>query len=104
MFLRSLALAAVLSAAMFAQTASVTGRVTDPGGAVVPDATVTVQSTTSGVSTTAKSNDEGYYSVPALNPGAYDVTVSPVSGVNSLGFAQKCLKNEDSVQSCVKQS
>jgi len=24
--------------------------------------------------------------------------------VNSLGFAQKCLKNEDSVQSCVQQS
>ncbi len=33
-----------------------------------------------------------------------DDPVVPVSGVNSLGFAQKCLKNEDSVQSCVQQS
>src|SRR5437764_1773490 len=76
MFLRSRGLTTFLSAAMFAQTASVTGRVSDPGCAVVPDAVVTVQSTTSGISTTGKSNDEGYYSVPALNPGSYDVTVS----------------------------
>src|SRR4051812_13918587 len=75
MFRRLLTLLAVASTALFAQTASITGRITDPGGAVVPDATITVQSTNSGVSTTAKSNDEGYYSLPALNPGAYDLTV-----------------------------
>jgi hypothetical protein len=65
-----------LSVAAFAQTASVTGRITDAGGAIVPDATVTVQSTSSGVTTTAKSNEEGYYSLPALNPGSYDLSVT----------------------------
>ncbi len=35
---------------------------------------------------------------------AFIQAVIPVSGVNSLGFAQKCLKNEESVQSCVQQS
>jgi hypothetical protein len=65
MVLRGLALLACIGTALFAQTASITGRVTDPGGAVVPGATITVQSTASGVNATTNSNDEGYYSVPA---------------------------------------
>ena len=73
---RVLTLLSLLSAAAFSQTASITGRVTDAGGGVVPDATVTVRSTTSGVITTARSNFEGYYSLPALNPGSYDLTVT----------------------------
>src|SRR4051794_7317352 len=76
MFLRSLFMITVLSVASFAQTASITGRITDPGGAVVPDAVVTAQSTASGASTSAKSNQEGYYSLTALNPGSYDLTVT----------------------------
>src|SRR5215469_4313234 len=44
---RVLTLLSLLSAVAFSQTASITGRVTDAGGAVVPDATVTVRSTTS---------------------------------------------------------
>jgi hypothetical protein len=76
MFFRAITLGMFLSAALLAQTASITGRITDPGGAVVPNATVTAQSTTTGVTSTATSNGEGYYSIPALNPGSYDVTVS----------------------------
>ena len=66
----------LLAAAAFAQTASITGRITDPGGGVVPDATVAVQSTESGVSTSTRSNEDGYYSLPALNPGKYDLTIT----------------------------
>ena len=40
----------------------------------------------------------------ATDPKCLSATQIPVSGVNSLGFAQKCLKNEESVQSCVQQS
>ncbi|MEO7144931.1 MAG: carboxypeptidase regulatory-like domain-containing protein [Bryobacteraceae bacterium] len=59
-----------------AQTASLTGRITDPGGAVVPGAAIGVQSLNTGVSNTTRSNADGYYSVNALPPGKYDITVS----------------------------
>ncbi|MGH9667287.1 MAG: carboxypeptidase regulatory-like domain-containing protein [Bryobacteraceae bacterium] len=59
-----------------AQTASITGRVTDPGGAVVPDAEISAQSTGTGVTTGTRTNADGYYSVNALLPGKYNLTVS----------------------------
>src|ERR1700687_3861676 len=59
---------------LFAQaTASLNGRVIDQAGAVLPGATVTVTNAATGVSRDTVTNDEGMYSVPALNPGAYDV-------------------------------
>ncbi|HLJ15249.1 MAG TPA: TonB-dependent receptor [Bryobacteraceae bacterium] len=66
---------AVFAALAFAQTASITGRITDPGGAVVPDAEVSAQSVGTGVTTSTRSNADGYYSVNALLPGKYNLTV-----------------------------
>jgi outer membrane receptor protein involved in Fe transport len=65
----------LFAAALSAQTASVTGRITDPSGAVVPGATVTVQSVQTGVQTTVETNAEGYYHLPSLLPGSYHLTV-----------------------------
>jgi len=67
-----------LAAAMAAcaQTASMTGRVIDASGAVIPDAQVRVKSAESGIETTTVTNQEGYYSVPALQPGRYELGVS----------------------------
>lgn len=56
-------------------TASISGTVTDPTGAVLADATITV-SNSSGVKLTATSNAQGAYSVTGLAPGTYDVSVS----------------------------
>src|SRR6266436_9227039 len=64
--------------AAFGQTASVTGRVTDATGAVIPQASVTVQAVDSAVSTTVQTNDEGYYNFPSLLPGGYNLSVSKV--------------------------
>lgn len=55
---------------------SVTGTVTDPGGAVVPNATVTAKSVASGVETTRQTTDAGLYVISPLPPGEYTVTVS----------------------------
>ena len=66
-----LALCAGVSA--WSQTASVTGRVTDPSGAVIPGARIEVTSTDTGIVTAAETNAEGYYNVPSLLPGNYDV-------------------------------
>ena len=61
--------------AAFAQTASITGRVTDPGGAVVPGVTITAKALETGVSTLAVSAQDGYYNLPALLPGTYTLSL-----------------------------
>ncbi|MGH9628897.1 MAG: carboxypeptidase regulatory-like domain-containing protein, partial [Bryobacteraceae bacterium] len=74
--LRTFALFLALTWSAFAQTASITGRITDSSGGVVPDATVTVRSDSSGVESTAATNQEGYYNLPLLQPGTYTLTVT----------------------------
>src|SRR5262249_28910053 len=49
------------------------GRVVDQNGAVLPGATVTVTNTATGTARDTITNAEGLYSVPALNPGNYNV-------------------------------
>jgi hypothetical protein len=73
---RPLACLIVFATLTFAQTASITGRITDPGGAVVPDAAVSARSLESGIVTNTASNADGYYSLTTLPPGKYDLTVT----------------------------
>ena len=56
--------------------ASVTGRVLDPNGAVIIEATVTARNVDTGVATVIQTNQEGVYSFANLNPGNYEFTVS----------------------------
>jgi hypothetical protein len=49
----------------------VQGTVTDPPGAVIPGVEVTLTSVESGVATTTKTNDTGYYRLQDLTPGVY---------------------------------
>ena len=58
------------------QFASIAGLVTDPTGAVIPGAVVTVTNERTGVKNTVETNAEGYYTVTSLIPGTYDVAVS----------------------------
>ncbi|MBL8235857.1 MAG: TonB-dependent receptor [Bryobacterales bacterium] len=69
-------LIALVAVAAFAQTASLTGRVTDPSGAVVPGAKVAVRAVGTGVTSNVTTNVDGYYSAPSLLPGRYDVEIS----------------------------
>jgi Carboxypeptidase regulatory-like domain len=71
-----LTLLAVLIAAGQEFRGSVTGKVTDPNGAIVPGATVTVQNVATNVEATTTTNDEGSYSFPVLNPGKYKLLVT----------------------------
>ena len=50
------------------------GSVTDPSGAVIAGATVTITNDATGVSRTAETNEAGNYTVPFLNPGTYTIT------------------------------
>ncbi len=71
-------LAALFSASAFAQkvTGSVTGTVTDPQGAVVPGATVTLTDVGTNFARTATSSTAGSYEFQELDPGTYTVKVS----------------------------
>ena len=55
---------------------SLTGTVTDPNGAVLVGARVTVKGTTTGVEQTTVTNSSGIYRFGNLLPAAYNVTVS----------------------------
>jgi len=75
--IHSLLLAAALSVSSRAQAVygSVFGTVTDPQGARVVGAVVTVTDLTRNVTTTAKTNESGNYTVTHLIPGKYGVKV-----------------------------
>ncbi len=55
---------------------SIVGTLTDETGGVVPNATVTVTNTSTGFSKQATANEVGYYSIPNLPEGSYDLSVS----------------------------
>ena len=72
-----------------AQTTSglITGTITDSSGAVMPGAQVQLTNQATGVQRNAVTDSSGYYSVPELQPGVYDVSVSRD------GFATQKLSN-----------
>ena len=68
-------LALTLQASGQVNTASLTGIVTDPQGAGVPNATVTVKNKATTVESSANTNDSGYYTFASLPVGAYTLQV-----------------------------
>jgi Carboxypeptidase regulatory-like domain len=56
--------------------ATVTGTVTDPTGASLPGAQVTLTEVATGTITTAASNNNGIYTVPGLPVGTYTLAIS----------------------------
>src|SRR5947209_5238284 len=54
----------------------IAGTVTDPSGAVVPNAQITVTNTQTGVTKTATSNGNGAYRVALLPAGTYKISVT----------------------------
>jgi hypothetical protein len=74
---------------MFAQgqVGTLTGTVTDPGGALVPGATVTAKNTATGVETNTTTTNSGAYTLPYLQSGTYAVRVT------SPGFRTATVEN-----------
>ncbi|MGH9350616.1 MAG: carboxypeptidase-like regulatory domain-containing protein, partial [Terriglobia bacterium] len=56
-------------------SASVTGRVTDPSGAVIPGAKVMATNTANGFAYPSTTNNAGLYTLLSLPPGTYKVSV-----------------------------
>lgn len=68
------------AAAQSLVSGDVTGIISDPSGAVVPSATVTLKNTGTGQTQTATTNSSGVYRFSLLPPGQYTVTA------NAAGF------------------
>lgn len=84
----SLVFAFLLVVAAHAQyRASIQGVVTDPQGAVVSGATVTLKNLETNQTLTATTNESGIYNFNALPPSRYSLTVEMT------GFKQKVLEN-----------
>ncbi|MGC2196292.1 MAG: TonB-dependent receptor [Terriglobales bacterium] len=74
-----------------AQSASATGRlegtVTDPTGAAVPEADITVRNQNTGIATTIQSAADGEFTALYLDPGIYEVSIQ------KSGFGKLVLRN-----------
>src|SRR5581483_2790733 len=81
-----LTLVSSLAGSVFAQgqTATLSGKVTDQTGAVIPQATVTLTGP-DGKQSTATTNQEGSFQVNSLAPGTYNVS----AGANGFATLQK---------------
>src|SRR5260370_261428 len=74
-------LSTIVPAGAHAQTVQgiITGTVTDPSGAVVPGALVTITNTGTGISQTAKTAAAGEYRFPLVPPGTYTIEIKASS-------------------------
>src|SRR5579883_3183088 len=75
---RMLALLCLLCGGIFAQEngATVTGIVTDPSGAPVPNATVKATNNANNEARETKTNNQGVYTIPYLDPSIYTIEFS----------------------------
>src|ERR1035441_2176288 len=62
------------AAAQLAGSATITGTLTDPSGAFVPGAAVTIRNADTAIERRIESNEAGIYSAPFLPPGHYEVS------------------------------
>src|SRR5262245_10979054 len=65
----------MLAIAGFAQspTGAVNGTVTDPTGALVAGASITLRNADTGIASATRTNASGVYSFPSVPPGVYTV-------------------------------
>jgi hypothetical protein len=75
---RVLAILFLLTAFLFSQDfrGIIEGQVTDPSGSAIPGATIKITNALTGENKEVKSNGQGYYTLPYLNPGNYTIEVT----------------------------
>ncbi|MGA2270540.1 MAG: carboxypeptidase-like regulatory domain-containing protein [Bryobacteraceae bacterium] len=86
------------SAALFGQTTSLTGTVTDPSGAVIPGATISIVNAQTGAQRDAVADAQGRYTMQQLTPGTYKLTAK-VAGFADVVIAKlELLVNQPATQ------
>src|ERR1700730_2066908 len=66
-----------LVVSMYSQVtgATLSGIISDASGGVIPGAQISIRNTSTGISKEVSADSAGYYTVPNLAPGTYDVKV-----------------------------
>ena len=98
-FLFALGLLILLSCAVLhaqTETATVFGRVTDQTGAVIARAEVEIKNVETNLSEVRRTNSDGLYSIPALRPGHYVISVRQ-AGFKTVALTGLELHVQDSV-------
>ncbi|MFI5057455.1 MAG: TonB-dependent receptor domain-containing protein [Candidatus Acidiferrales bacterium] len=74
----ALLLAVFVSIPVGAQVAggNLSGTITDPSGAGIPQAQITIKNVATGVERNISTNEDGFYTAPNLLPGEYQVTIT----------------------------
>jgi len=96
-----LALAVALSTCLFGQTSSLAGTVTDPTGAVIPGAVVTIVNTETGLQREDKSDSQGRYTMEQLPPGTYKLTAKATGFADFTGNNVRLFVNQPGTQQIV---
>jgi hypothetical protein len=78
-------------------SAEISGRVTDPSGALIRGAEVRLRDIARGTVTTTKSNRDGIYIFPFVQPGRYSVSVGAL-GFKSLDLVNLTANAQDHIQ------
>jgi hypothetical protein len=75
--LLALVLSFFVSVPVYAQVtgATLSGTITDPSGGVVPGAQISIRNTATGITKDATTDSAGFYTVPNLAAGTYEVKV-----------------------------
>ncbi len=82
-----IAIALAFAASLFAQSTSLSGVTTDPAGAAVANAAITVTNTKTGLEREAKSDAQGHYLINELPPGTYRLSAK------APGFSEAVVNN-----------
>jgi len=75
-------------------TSTIVGQATDPSGAGVLDARVTAKNAETNIATEGASDSSGTYTIPQLQPGIYDVTVTKRGFVTQAVTAIRVLSSQ----------
>src|SRR5437762_730071 len=78
------------------ELAGISGRVTDPSGAVLPQVEVEVKNVETGASIIRTTNSDGLYSIPSLRPGHYVISVRK-QGFKTVSVTELTLNVQDNV-------
>jgi hypothetical protein len=87
----------LLSAQNVVLSGALSGRVTDPSGAIVPGTSVIVRNLGTGVEESAETNHAGLYRFPVVMPGTYSITAS-VKGFRDVQALVRVLVGNTTVQ------
>src|SRR6266478_5036347 len=85
--LGTLSLFVFIATGLFAQQTQLNGTVSDPTGAVIPSATITIVNVQTGAQREATADSQGRYTMAQLTPGTYKLTAK------AAGFADVIVNN-----------